>query len=49
MQRQGIENVIPVEITTLGLELKMQHQGRKCNIKMENVIMIKKHEKRSFQ
>ena len=40
MQRQGIENVIPIENATSGL--KMQHQGRKCNIKMENVIMIKK-------
>ena len=47
MQRQGIANVIPIENATSGL--KMQHQGRKCNIKMENVIMIKKHEKRSFQ
>ena len=47
MQRQGIENDIPVENAASGL--KMQHQGRKCNIKMENVIMIKKHEKRSFQ
>ena len=34
MQRQGIENVIAVENATSGL--KMQYQGRKCNIKMEN-------------
>ena len=34
MQRQGIENIIPVENETSGL--KMQHQGRKCNIKIEN-------------
>ena len=47
MQRQGVENVIPVENATSGLE--RQHQGRKCNNKMDNVIMIKNHEKRLFQ